>query len=421
MIASASVRFPLLTLCAALGCLVVCANATADEAKTKPVAGKADVLRHVPKKFAVFLEARPWESAGARQGQMEMRLQVDGAEESPRWWTLNADAEIKIRGWWGRLDQLQHGDRVWVWFAIDQKKQPTGILMLADELSEQDIHGRLPTLKAVDVASRTITVQSPQGSERTLMLSDAYGVESTEGRFKFLPSDSGKAFTLHIGEAVCLQTAGNRVRLLGNSASLDSLRQTQRTFLRRQWTEHGLPGTVTFLHPLSGEMEVMLDHEAIRWGRSLKNGDAVTLNGSTRVDVRHVRPWRERTQLRLVTGTGLDQTALHIGDRVHVNVPEPPAELQQSEWPTDLDRHRDREARIEWLLSSIYCPCKVAGDRCTGMFYSLASCNVNACPMPNRIRDEIVPMMDQGMSDRDILKELKKSHGPQLLKPHLLP
>ena len=46
--------------------------------------------------------------------------------------------------------------------------------------------------------------------------------------------------------------------------------------MRRRWAEEGLPGTVIFLH-LSGEMEFMLDHEAIRWGRSLKPGDKVKL------------------------------------------------------------------------------------------------------------------------------------------------
>src|SRR5207249_5718958 len=48
-----------------------------------------------------------------------------------------------------------------------------------------------------------------------------------------------------------------------------------------------------------------------------------------------------------------------------------------------------RDERVEWFLASIYCTCPVKGDRCTGMFYTLASCNPNGCGMPNAMRKHI--------------------------------
>src|SRR5439155_2107397 len=44
-------------------------------------------------------------------------------------------------------------------------------------------------------------------------------------------------------------------------------REDQQAALNLRWEYEGLPGTVTFAH-VAGEVEVMLDHEAMRWGRS---------------------------------------------------------------------------------------------------------------------------------------------------------
>src|SRR5438105_3131969 len=101
------------------------------EEKVREIAGSAEFLYSVPKHFAK-LEAV---DAGRR-----VRLLIEG-EKLAKVWPLTDDAEIKVHGWWGRLDQLQPGDRVWVWFKLDRRKQPVAVMMLADELSEQDVHG----------------------------------------------------------------------------------------------------------------------------------------------------------------------------------------------------------------------------------------------------------------------------------------
>jgi hypothetical protein len=51
----------------------------------------------------------------------------------------------------------------------------------------------------------------------------------------------------------------------------------------------------------------------------------------------------------------------------------------------------------------------------------LASCNPNGCGMPNAMRKSLAKMIDQGLTDRQIVEQLLKEQGPALLRPHLLP
>src|SRR5207302_141328 len=69
---------------------------------------------------------------------------VDAApfrDKETKTWPVTADAELKVKGWWGRLEQFEPQRRVWAWFQTDRAKKPVAVFMLADELSEQDIHG----------------------------------------------------------------------------------------------------------------------------------------------------------------------------------------------------------------------------------------------------------------------------------------
>jgi len=364
------------------------------QSKKKTVAGKADVLRHVSKQFATLSEIDT--------ENRQVKLLIEG-EQQVKTWDVLANAELKVHGWWGRLEQFRAGDRVWVWFAIDRQKKPKAVLMLADELSEQDIHGLPHMLTAFDESTVTVTVESKVSGKRQLTVKNLDASEL-------------------VGKQVFVQTSGGSARTIASLEDFEKLRTQQRQWLRTTWREKGLPGTVTFLHPLSGEMEVMLDHEAIRWGRYLTSGDKVRLQIDTPISatVKHVQPWRERTQMRLVTASGIDQYDLSLGQRIQTTVPEPPTKLQDSKLPTDIGRRTSKRDRIEWFLASTYCSCKIAGDRCTGMFYTLASCNENACGMPNRIRSKVGEMIDAELTDEQIWQELHKSRGPNVGKQHLL-
>ncbi len=98
--------------------------------KIKEVAGSAEFLRSLPKYFARF--------GGADPVNHRVTLLIEG-ESLVKVWPVTPDAEIKCAGWWGRLEQLAVGDRVWVWFKNDRSKHAVAVAMLADELSEQDI------------------------------------------------------------------------------------------------------------------------------------------------------------------------------------------------------------------------------------------------------------------------------------------
>lgn len=369
--------------------------------KIKEIAGRAEVLRAVRKEFATL--------KAIDLIRHRVTLLVDG-ESVPKIWELTPDAEVKRAGWWARLDQLTLGDRVWVWFKINRGKEPVAVLMLCDELSEQDIHGPGVTVEARE--EQQITLKPVKGPNRTL---PTKSVKARRGK------DEASVDAFPKGERVYAQSAGGQARLLLDAAAFEALRAEQKAALRKRWSDEGLPGTVTFLH-LSGEMEFMLDHEAIRWGRSLKPGDKVTLQTTppSPAVVKYVRPWRERTQLRLVVAGG-DLAEMNLGQRLGLRMEVPSMEVDSALLPPDLERPRSRDERIEWFLSSIYCTCQVKGDGCTGHFYTLASCNPNACAAPNAMRKDLAGLIDQGLTDQQIFEALLKKHGPDLLRPHLLP
>jgi len=368
----------------------------------KEIAGSAEFLRSVPKHFATL--------KGMDRARQRVTLLMEG-ETQAREWPFVADAELKIQGWWGRLDQFTIGDRVWVWLQLDRVKQPVAVSMLADEISEQDIHGPGVQLEARD--ANGITLKPASGKNWALKTANAE---------VYRASTKEKLDNLKVGEKLYVQSAGDEARLILDAAAFEARRAEQKAALHKRWADEGLPGTVVFLHQFSGEMDFMLDHEAMRWGRSLKPGDKVSLQASPAIAavVKQVRPWRERTELRLVTACS-DQSDLALGQRVRLKMPTPDSAVESAVLPPDLDRPRTKEERIEWFLCSIYCTCSIGGDGCTGMFYTLASCNPNGCGMPNHMRKVFAEKIDKGLTDKQILEELLKQDGPRLLRPHLMP
>jgi hypothetical protein len=369
--------------------------------KASAISGEAEFLRSVPKHFATLQAVDPT--------RRRVTLLIEG-ESLPKVWQVVPDAEIKLSGWWGRLEQLQKGERVWAWFKTDRHKQAVAVCMLADELSEQDIHGTGVTVEARQAS--VFTAKSRNGGSRQVQMAQA---EVYRGPLKVAPD------SLRVGEKVYFQTAGGQARLILDPAAFEARRAAQKAALRTRWAEEGLPGTAAFLHIFSGEMDFMLDHEAMRWGRSLKPGDRVSLQVDPPIGavVKQVAPWRERTHVRLVVH-GQDLADLTTGQRLRLKVTPPSREVEEAAWPADLDRPRSKEERVEWFLASIYCTCGIGGDGCTGHFYTLASCNPNACGMPNHMRRLLAEKIDEGLTDRQIFKQLLEEQGPMLLRPHLM-
>ena len=169
--------------------------------------------------------------------------------------------------------------------------------------------------------------------------------------------------------------------------AIEAQRAGLKAWLRQRWADGGLPGTLTFHHVFSGELELTLDHEGMRWGRSLQAGDTVHLRADPPIKavVKAVTPWRERTVLRLVVGE-LESSELKIGQRLALAMTPPAETVESSVYPPDLGGPRSRAERVEWFLASTYCTCGVSKDTCTGHFYTLARCNPNGCGLPNHRR-----------------------------------
>ncbi|MCI0704485.1 MAG: hypothetical protein L0241_25805, partial [Planctomycetia bacterium] len=312
------------------------------EALLKEAAGSAELLRLLPKPFATLKAF----DAKART----VTLLIDG-EKTPKVWPVEPDAEVKVAGFWGRLEQFKPDQRVWVWLKLNRKKVPVSVVMLADVRSEQYIHDKV---------------------------------------------------ALKPGER-------------------DDKYDDQVRWMRTRWADEGLPGTMSVAHLFSGEVEVLIDHEGMRWARALQKGDIVHISADPPIKavVKTVSPWRERTQLRLLVGE-LAASDLKSGERVLVKMKEP-GPVESATYPPDLDRTRTKAERIEWFLASTYCTCGVKGDICTGHFYTLASCNPYGCGAPDATRKKISAWIDEGKTDKQIWDELLKERGPLMTRPHLLP
>jgi Protein of unknown function (DUF3179) len=374
--------------------------------KVRQVAGSAEFLRLLPKPFGAIKAIDP----KART----VSLLLDG-EKTAKVWSVEPDAEIKVNGFWGRLDQFKVNDRVWVWLKLDRTKNPISVAMMADELSEQYIHdqpwkvGLMESTKWPEMERRGKELPTIE----TRFIAHRDKLEKTIGDLDFCTMSQPKVVFLH--------TEGGKEKWI-TIDDLEKRRAAQQLYLRKRWTEFGLPGVIAFHHPFSGEMDVTLDHEAMRWGRSLKYGDSVELTADPPIKgvVKSVTPWRERTQVRLVVGE-LQSSELKSGQRIGLKMPAPPKEVDDSPYPPDIGRRRTDDERVEWFLCSIYCVCGVGNDICTGHFYTLASCNPNGCGAPNATRDEIRDLIAKGKSDKEIWDSLLKDRGPLMLRPHLKP
>jgi hypothetical protein len=368
-----------------------------DKPEPDPIAKeRTSLLRHSLKPHAAFLGVD-------KDGRVRLRLENDPQEKE---WALDPEAEVRVHGTWGAASDLVVGERIWAWVRVDRKDQPRAVFMIADEISEQDIHQVPYSVASADPAARTIVVKRKLDGKteqsRTLRVAASLA----------MPKEGAELY---------LQTAGEELVRTATAETLTALKREQTAKLEKRWRNSGLPGTVTGLHLLTGEIEVTLDHEAIRWARSLKAGDKVDLNLGKEVEasVIEIRPWYERTRVTMAA-IGRDLSDVTVGRRLHLTIDAPSAEALRSPIPLDAGRPRDPAARAEWMLASTYCGCSIHGDVCTGMFYTLAACNTMTCNMPNQVRKFVRPLMEKGMSDAEIFERMEKEFGASIWKPHLL-
>jgi len=300
-----------------------------------PLKERATLLRAAKKPFAEFV------SADASKGVVTLRLEPDGQEVV---WPVDPEAEIRVRGSWGGWEDFAAGQRVWAWVRPDRQGKPKAVFMLADEISEQDIH-QVPWTLVLAGDGKLVVKRKldPKGSEETRELRWTGRLEAAPGSELYIHSMKGEA-----SEAV-------------GAEGLAAMRRAQREKLQERWKRLGLPGTVGIVNALSGDIEVSVDHEAMRPARALKPGDTLKLQLEKPVPVvvASVRHWNERTRVALVA-PGRDLTELRGGARVRLLAPE--AVLPDPKLPPDAGRTREGSERENWFLSSTYCTCSIAGD-----------------------------------------------------------
>ena len=255
--------------------------------------------------------------------------------------------------------------------------------MIADEPSEQDIHGNMLEVKGVE--GPRVTFNTKKQPDRTL------GWTIGEP----LPK---------VGDKLFVQSAGTQVRWARRPSKFEEKRTAQQADLRKRWESEGLPGTISIQHTFSGELEVLIDHEGMTAGRGRSaRGDTVHIQAEPPIKavVKSVAPWRERTQFRLVVGE-LAAADLKPGERVSVQddaaaADDVPRGLPPGHRPAADERRTRRVVPREHLLH-------LQGSRrhLHGPLLHLASCNPNGCAAPNETRRQVREMIDKGLADREI-------------------
>jgi len=199
--------------------------------KVKEIAGTSEFLRSVPKYFGALKAVDP--------GRHRVTLLLEGQKDAHTW-QLSADAEIKVAGWWGRLEDFTPGDRIWAWFKINRAGQPVAVFMRADELSEQDIHGSGVTITAL--ANDKITIKTGKGKTRVLKTDQAkaYQGQSRVAKEEKAPRKVDlKSFKP--GDKVYAQSAGDRLRLLFDPSAFKLHQAAHKAALRKVWLKRACP------------------------------------------------------------------------------------------------------------------------------------------------------------------------------------
>ena len=204
-----------------------------------------------------------------------------------------------------------------------------------------------------------------------------------------------------------------------DESSFEARRRDRLRYQRQRIMREGLVGTVAEVDTAGKQVAVMLRRADSWYGRALKVHGLAGLSGNgfqrTECEVVDVHPDYSRLRLRLdFRGSALPTAC--AGQEVAVFAALP--EKVDFELPPDLDRFKARQERIDYFLSTLYCPCGMMGDSCAGHWNTLAACKLHGCGMPNLISKEVGEWIDEGKSDSAILTKLVEQNGANVLKVH---
>jgi Protein of unknown function (DUF3179) len=327
--------------------------------------------------------------------------------------SLTSQTEYHVDGAWGSSSDFQSGQCVYLIATTNERKELVGVHALVNDLS-------------VQAMSRPYVVKSFDPNEGHLVFSDESGRKGPAG--------------LRVGRETVILTAGGadlkvgdvlycNMRRTGSDRTVTELLDTpafearRDRRLRRQresLAKSGLPGTVLDVDRENSRMEVIVRRSEAWYARSLRTNDGIGVRvragEKMSCQVAEVHPDYSRTRLRLQLSDS-DALKANPGDGVALVTKLP--DTVDFESPPDLGRFTDRQKRIDYMLSTIYCPCGMMGDSCAGHWNTLAACKLHGCGMPNLVSKLAGEWIDAGKSDADILAALVQRFGKGILTPRL--
>lgn len=340
---------------------------------------------------------------------------VEDGSGARRTQPLVTDTDVLIQEQPAQFSDLRAGERVWL--ALDRGRSSAeygAVRFVTDEPTYQALHGAWYTVEGVEPGSRAVTLVAGarlQGQRLTLPAAAGFRLRAgsrQEGLEALQPGMVVRYQTRHAEGrceiAAAISQLGWALEKARRGAELDTALEAQ-----------GAPAHL--LAADGSDWQVLVHRAGSAWARGLRAGDSLPLrlaDGTTATGrVTGLGPWGEKTRVALqVSG----RPAPPPGTLFRVMVPRP----RLSSLPAGLGIAAQPEERIEWFLSSIYCTCSIAGDRCTGHLFTLSLCDHKGCGKPNSMKQVLSGYIREGLTDAEILKRLLAEEGPELLVPHLL-
>ncbi len=325
---------------------------------------------------------------------------------------LTPHTEFHVDGAWGSITNFRPNQSVFLIATTNDKKELVAVHALVDDLSLQAM-SRPYVLKEYDKASGRLVFADEKARKAPVNL-------KANGQTKF-PAHRREALSAGSNYYCTMSRSGSgRIATeLFDAAGLEARREERMHQQREQLKKAGLTATVMERDAANHRVTVLVRRADAWFARFLKVNDEVGFQGDgikkTTATVSDARPDYSRERIRLaLTDSALAK--LQVGDAVSLLTKLP--EKIDFDTPPDLGRFSGRQERIDYLLSTIYCPCGMLGTSCAGHWNTLAACKLHSCGMPNVFTKQIGERIDSGKSDEAILAELVQKNGPNILRVH---
>lgn len=325
---------------------------------------------------------------------------------------LASQTEFHVDGAWGSIADFEPNQSVYLIATTNEKKELVAVHALANDISMQimsrpyllkEYDSRTGRLAILDEKSRQVPVEM-RVSEKT-----SFHVKE---RDEIKP---GGVFYCNMTRAGSEYLA---IELLDPPA-MEARRNQRWKQQRDNLDRNGLLATVTEVDATNNRMRAIVRRSDAWYARWIKLNDTVGLmdraREKTSCTVTEVHPDYSRIRVRL-NFPATARSGIQPGDDVAIftKLPEPAS----FETPPDLGRFTDRQERIDYFMSTIYCPCGMMGTSCAGHWNTLAACKLHGCGMPNLITKLIGNRIDEGQDDKAILAELVQRDGANILRLH---